>query len=293
MEDAYYTAKDKRFRSSPDWEELTIANDFIFGKVMQDKELCLELLKRILSDLEIIDIEYPEPQKTIREDIDARSVRLDVYVKSNDGMLVYDIEMQTGNYVSLPKRTRYYTSQMDLELLDRGRDYENLPNMFVIFIMQRDIFGQGRHIYTFRNICVEDRETELNDMTTKIFLTTAGTMDDVSPELRRLLDYVGGKPSEDDYTRKLDDAVKAAKRKREWRREYMFMSLKYHDVVYDAKHEGLEEGRAEGLEEGIMASAAMMRSFGHTEEEILQGIMTHFNLTREQAESYLCQEQTC
>ena len=73
----------------------------------------------------------------------------------------------------------------------------------------------------------------------------------------------------------------------------MFMSLKYHDIVYDAKHEGLEEGRAEGLEEGIIASAAMMRSFGHTEEEILQGIMTHFNLTCEQAESYLCQEQTC
>lgn len=29
------------------WESLGIANDFIFGKVMQDAELCKDLLQRI------------------------------------------------------------------------------------------------------------------------------------------------------------------------------------------------------------------------------------------------------
>ena len=29
------------------WEELSISNDFLFGKVMQDPELCKELLTRI------------------------------------------------------------------------------------------------------------------------------------------------------------------------------------------------------------------------------------------------------
>jgi len=36
----------------PKWEELDISNDFLFGKVMQDAELCKELLQRILPDLE-------------------------------------------------------------------------------------------------------------------------------------------------------------------------------------------------------------------------------------------------
>ena len=41
------------------WEKLGISNDFLFGKIMQDAELCKELLQRILPDLEIDHIEYP------------------------------------------------------------------------------------------------------------------------------------------------------------------------------------------------------------------------------------------
>ena len=63
------------------WEELSISNDFLFGKVMQNPELCKELLQRILPDLNIERIEYPELQKSIHVDMDAHSVRLDVYVK--------------------------------------------------------------------------------------------------------------------------------------------------------------------------------------------------------------------
>ena len=40
------------------WEELSISNGFLFGKVMQDAELCKELLQRILPDLKIERIEY-------------------------------------------------------------------------------------------------------------------------------------------------------------------------------------------------------------------------------------------
>lgn len=65
------------------WEELSISNDFMFGKIMQNQELCKELLQRILPDLKIDHIEYPELQKSIKPDVDARSVRLDVYVQDN------------------------------------------------------------------------------------------------------------------------------------------------------------------------------------------------------------------
>ncbi len=46
--------------SQTSWEELGISNDFLFGKVMQDAELCKELLQRILPDLDIDHVEYPE-----------------------------------------------------------------------------------------------------------------------------------------------------------------------------------------------------------------------------------------
>lgn len=89
------------------WEDLGISNDFLFGKVMQNPKLCKELLKRILPELKIGHIEYPELQKEIKPDADAKSIRLDVYVKDNENV-VYNVEMQASDTKELPKRSRYY-----------------------------------------------------------------------------------------------------------------------------------------------------------------------------------------
>lgn len=145
------------------WEELGISNDFLFGKVMQNPELCKELLQRILPDLKIDHIEYPELQKSIDVDRDARSVRLDVYVKDDKGV-VYDIEMQIVNTKELPKRSRYYQSMLDLQLIDKGQHYKTLNKSYIIFICQFDLYGKGHHIYTFENFCKEDKDIAMGDV---------------------------------------------------------------------------------------------------------------------------------
>lgn len=137
------------------WEELGIDNDFLFGKVMQDPELCKELLQRILPDLKIDHVEYPQLRKGIKPDVDAKSVRLDVYVKDEKGT-VYDIEMQVTDTKEFPKRTRYYQSMIDLQMIDKGQPYKKLKPSYIIFICPFDMFGKRRHIYTFENICKED-----------------------------------------------------------------------------------------------------------------------------------------
>ena len=48
-----------------EWENLTLANDFLFGKIMSDKALCTEMLKRILPHIDIGDISFPEVQKSV------------------------------------------------------------------------------------------------------------------------------------------------------------------------------------------------------------------------------------
>ena len=107
------------------WEELGLSNDFLFGKIMRDPEICKGVLQRILPQLNIERIEYPELQKEIKEDIDARSVRLDVYVR-DDKEIIYNIEMQAVDTGELQKRSRYYQSMMDLQLLDHGQSYKLL-----------------------------------------------------------------------------------------------------------------------------------------------------------------------
>ena len=120
------------------WEELSISNDFLFGKVMQNPKLCKELLQRILPDLNIERIEYPELQKSINMDMDARSVRLDVYVK-DEKEVVYDIEMQVSDTKELPKRSRYYQGMIDLQLIDKGQLYDELKQSYVIFVCPFDL----------------------------------------------------------------------------------------------------------------------------------------------------------
>ena len=87
------------------WEEIGISNDFLFGRVMQNPKLCKKLLETIL-EIEIERIEYPEGQKVINLEKDAKSVRLDIFVK-DEKKSVYDIEMQTCSSTELPKGSRY------------------------------------------------------------------------------------------------------------------------------------------------------------------------------------------
>ena len=237
-----YTFK-KEFTNTAIWENARISNDFIFGKVMQDAVLCKELLQIILPDLTIDHIEYPELQKEVKPDADAKSIRLDVYVQDGKGT-VYSIEMQIANTNELPKRTRYYQSIIDLQLLDKGKHYKKLKQSYIIFICPFDLFGKGRHIYTFENTCKEDKDLSLGAGTTKIFLNASGTLNDASQELIEFLNYIaGGKPA-GKFTLKLENAVQKAKRNRKWRHEYM--------TLYMRDLENIETGMEKGMEKALI-----------------------------------------
>ncbi len=262
------------------WESLGISNDFLFGKIMQDTELCKELLQRILPDLEIDHIEYPELQKTIKLDVDAKSVRLDVYVKDGKGS-VYDIEMQVTDTGELPKRSRYYQSMIDLQMVDAGQSYRKLNRSYVIFICPFDAFGKGRHIYTFENICKEDNTISLGDGAVKIFLNADSEKNDVSRELRAFLDYVAGKKTEDSFVRKLEEAVREAKKNREWRHEYMTLLMRDQENI----EKGIEKGKVYG-------AIFMCRDLGLSEAEIKEKLHEKFQVSYEEAEQYLLDNST-
>ena len=269
------------------WEGLGISNDFLFGKIMRNPKLCKELLQRIFPELDIDYVEYPETQKSIKEDADARSVRLDVYVKDDKGS-VYDIEIQVTDTKELAKRSRYYQSMIDLQLIDKGEHYKKLNRSYIIFICPFDIFGKGRHIYTFENRCKEDESILLGDETAKIFLNAAGTMNDVSRELKAFLDYVAGKKSEDSYVNELEEALKEAKKNREWRHEYMTLLMRDQENI----EKGIEKGIQRGLQKGkIYGAISMCRDLGLSDGEIIKKLHEKYSLSEEEIKEYLYDEE--
>ena len=102
-------------------------------------------------------------------------------------------------------------------MLEKGVLYTKLQDSYVIMICNFDYYGRGRHLYTFTNRCKEEPDLEMKDGTTKIVLNAVGTKDDVDGRLKEFLKYAAGESSEDEYVKKLDDAVKKAKANKEWR----------------------------------------------------------------------------
>ncbi len=259
------------------YEQLELTDDFLFTKVMGDKELCKELLETILN-VEIKDIVYLEKQKTIDVAVDGKSVRMDVYL-ADDSHTVYDVEMQVKNRHNLPKRSRYYQSMIDMDWLEKGEDYNELKQSYIIFICTFDQFKEGRHIYTFEDFCKEQKDLSLQDGTAKIFLNAKGTMNDVSEELHAFLNYLIGEKTADEFVEKVDKAVIRARKNMEWRREYMTLEMKYREI--------LEDGKEIGKEIGIKSMVKTCREFGTTDEYIIKKLMTDFELNKEQAEQAL------
>ena len=91
---------------------------------------------------------------------------------------------------------------------------KSCPFDFILFftICLFDLFNLRRHIYTCENFCKEDKSIALADGAIKIFLNAMGTLDDISHELKAFLDYVVGIRSEDAFVRKLEEAVKEARK---------------------------------------------------------------------------------
>lgn len=227
-------------------------------------------------------VEYPELQKEIKPDADARSIRLDVYTK-DDKDRVFDIEMQMTVTKELPKRSRYYHSMLDLQLIDKGQTYAKLKPSFVIFICLADMFGAGRHKYTFETVCREDRTIWLGEERTTIFLNADSQMEDVSKELTAYLNYAAGCVSEDPFVKKLDEAVKEAKRNREWRREYMTLLMRDQENIEKGRKEGRREGRKEGqvkelyhlVLDGLLPLETAVKRSGLSQEKFLEIAKRH------------------
>ena len=247
------------------WEELTFENDFVFGAVLQsDLDLCRRVLETVL-DMPIDHVDLVEAQRSIAAAPDAKAVRFDVYAADGSGA-VYDIEMQRVNGPDLARRARYYQSMLDTEQLDKGAEYSELPDTYIIFFCTFDPFRRGLRRYTFRQTCQEDSSVKTRDGATRIFLNAFGERGEVSGELSKLLRYVGGVyHSDEGLVGDIEASVRKVLSSEELRREFVMLGLKYAADRADARREGREEGRAEGLEEGRAEGREEGRAEGREE----------------------------
>ena len=228
-------------------DELSFTDDFMFGTVMKNKRICKGVLERLLH-IKVGKIEYPSLQKTIAPFYESKGIRLDVYV--SDPERIFDIEIQTSIPPSLPKRTRYYQSLMDVDNLLRGQSYAELKESYVIFICTQDPFGRGLPVYTFHNVCSEDGSIFLDDKSYKVFYNVGAYGKEDEPELSALLEYLCERRATSGFTQRIDALVEKAKRNEKFRSVYMSLNIHEDDLRMAGEKIGFERGVATGIRKG-------------------------------------------
>ena len=224
------------------FEDLSIADDFMFCKVMEHEPICKEFLEMLFS-VKIKKITYLSSQNSITTNSGAKTVRLDVLVKNEAGTS-YDIEMQVANQNNLPKRMRYYQAALDISFLDQGYSYKTLNDSFIIFICLFDPIGKNRAIYTFENICIEDKTIPLRDGTKKIILNANAFNTTDNKDLQGFLQYVKTGKITTDYTGRIEQMIQAVKQNELVRKEYHILPVALMDAFDEgSRQKALETAR--------------------------------------------------
>ena len=255
------------------WQNATLANNFIFYKIMRhNPDVCKELLE-ILLEFKIERIEMAQEEE-INVDFDSKGVRLDVYAKDADGLKVYNIELQATNTKELPERSRYYQGVIDVDLLKSGQKYKDIKTSYIIFICVDDIFEEGLAKYSFENLCSENPKIKLGDRAYKRFFISKNCAKLLDERQKAFLRMVTENKASDKFTGRVLELLRDAKRNTQWRKQYMEWEREKTYIREDAIEEGRQAKAVEAahnmlnLKVGTIEQVAQIT--GLSVEQVLQ-----------------------
>lgn len=150
-------------------QKLRPIDDIFFEKIIEDKNVCEEILRIILEDdeLEVLSV---TPQSSLKN-LWGRSVRLDAFCKLGTGKFC-NIEVQKSDNDDHVRRVRYNASCITANNTDVGERFINVPDVTMVYISTFDMFDKGRTIYHCRTVIEETNEAVDNGLT-EIYVNTA------------------------------------------------------------------------------------------------------------------------
>ena len=149
-------ASEKKNHSPEDLQRiqaLRLIDDDFMNICFDDYIEGAELLLRIILDRDDLKVSEVRVQKKMTNN-HGRNVYLDIYASDRDGTK-YDIEVQRANEGAHKKRARYHSVMIDSYMLDRGEDFTDLRENYVIFITEHDVFGENEPIYHLERVITE------------------------------------------------------------------------------------------------------------------------------------------
>jgi hypothetical protein len=246
-------------------EDLTLFNDKLFNKAILRKEFVEELLQVIFGDSKLKVLKY-ESQKTYNI-LKQRGIRLDCLCELFDGRKI-SVEVENNDNNSKwddQKRVRYYGSVIDVMSLKKKEVYDNLPDLYMVYLTIKDIFGLGLTTYHIER-CIKENMSFVNNGYHEIYINAEN--DDKS-EIAEVMKMMSTK----DYVNPKYKNIKRAK-------EEKLMPVEVREAIEDLRAESMAKGIQKGelnailklLNQGLISEKVALSSLGLSKAELDQKI---------------------
>ena len=244
-------------------KNFTLMSDIFMRNVFKKRE-CLEYVLQVImekQDLHVIDQIIQKDYKNLQ----GRSAVMDCVARDSTGKQ-FDVEIQQDNEGASPKRARYHSGLMDMNTLNPGQDFEELPESYVIFITRDDILGYGLPIYHIDRQ-IKELEEAFQDEAHIIYVNS-----------RKQNDTELGKLMHDLHCKKADEMHSPilAKRVYELKETQKGVELMCHEMekIYS---EGMESGEKRGELKKAKETALSLAEMGLPVEKIAKAVNHNVN----------------
>ena len=250
-------------------EKLTLFHDTFMKVVLNDLEVCQYVIRILMDDptIEIVDIrnQYRLARLTSKDSI------LDILAEDSRGRF-YNLEIQRDTTPDHPRRTRLYGAMVDGEYLQKGEDYDAMPEVYVIYISRTDLWKMGRMETPVKKYLEGQKEDEQYDDGQHVIYVNAA-VDDGSKKAA-LLHYFKTADPDDMSQGPLSRRVRYLKREEGGLNEMCEYSQRiYNGGKEEGRREGISEGLQQGRREGKLEGISEGLKQGRREKELLRNAM--------------------
>ena len=239
-------------------KNFTLMSDIFMRNVFKQRE-CLEYVLQVImekQDLKVIEQIIQKDYKNLQ----GRSAIMDCVARDSEGKQ-FDVEIQQDNEGASPKRARYHSGLMDMNTLNPGQDFDELPESYVIFITRDDILGYDFPIYHIDRH-IKEADDSFQDEAHIIYVNSRKQED---TELGRLMHDLHCKNADEMHSPVL------AKRVHELKDTQKGVELMCHEMekIYS---EGMESGEKRGELKAKKETALSLAEMGLPVEKIAKAV---------------------
>ena len=223
-------------------QKLRLIDDTFFNVCFDNNIEGMQLLLRIFLDRDDLVVKRVVTQQSV-DNLYGRGVRFDVLAEDSEGKL-YDCEVQRANEGAAARRARYNSSMMDTRELEKSAKFSALPETWVIFITENDIYRAGHPLYHVERV-IQELQRPFDDGAHILYVNGANRED--TPLGRLMQDFFCERAEQMHYK-------ELAKRASYFKAEAEGV-ITMCELMEKFGEKKMEEGRAEGRAEGRLESA--------------------------------------